>query len=155
MEIVSAHGLVQLCDIVRAYLVAQSARARMDEQNNSILRKSILRSSLLVENFVHVFHFEEMITRAKRAQLRLSALLGARADRGWVGTRDAASLFSVIKIGFRAHVVLDRPSRPLLENMVEIAIRNVEMAGAAGAGGYVPKELMYQVPQLRFDVLAS
>ena len=154
MKIISPHGFVQLCDIVGAYLMTQSARAGVDEQNDAVLRQPILRRRLVVENFVHILHFEEMIAGAKCAQLRLSALLRAGADRIWIGPGNATSLFRVIKIGLGAHLVFDRPSRPLLENLIEIAVRNAEWTGAAGARRYVPKELMHQIPQLWLDFLA-
>src|SRR5579883_1697891 len=85
MKIVSAHRQVQLRDVVGADLVPQAARSRMDQENDSVYMKVVLRRGLFVENLVDALNLNKMVAGSESSELRATSLFRAVADGVRVG----------------------------------------------------------------------
>ena len=114
MQIVTAHGFVQLRNVIGTNLMAQTSRTRVNQNNDSIFREVILSRCFFIKNFIDVLHLDKVIARAQCAELRLAALFCAGTDGVSIRAGQAAAFLGVIEVGFRSHVVLDGPSRPFL-----------------------------------------
>src|SRR6516225_2175900 len=118
-----SHGLIQLRYVVRADLMAQSSRSGVDEQHDPVFLQVVLIRRVLIKYFIDKLHFEEMITGTERSKLWTASQLRAFTDGVGICAGNATPFFSVIKVCFRAHVVLDRPFRSSFKNPVQIGRR--------------------------------
>src|SRR5262245_28071352 len=149
MQVVLAHSLIQLRDVISANLVTETARPGVNQNGDAILLEVVPGGSRLIENFINVLNFEKVVARAERSELAFSAELSAFAHHVGIRPGDAAALFGLVKVCFRAHSMVDCPARSLFENAVQIGVGSFEVTGLTGSGRNVAKQLMHQLTELR------
>jgi len=86
----------------------------MDKNRNLIFLQPEYLRDFGVINFFHVPHFQKMIPRAERAELRPASFQGPVADQGRVRTVHAPSVFRPLQVFGPAIPVLNGPGRTLL-----------------------------------------
>src|SRR5262249_33332497 len=131
VQVVFPHRLIHLRNVIAAYLMAQSARSSVNQDDDSVFGQIVLRCSLVIENLVYVLDFDKMISRSDCPELRSSTLLRPWADGVGIRTGDATAFLSVIEVGFRSHVALNCPTWAFLEQFIEIVFGNIQSTGLA------------------------
>ena len=153
MQAVSSHRLVQLSNEVRANLMTQAARTRVDQHHDALLGEIVLGCGFFMEDLIHILHFQKMIARPEGCKLRFPTLFGARADGMRISPGNAAAFFCMIEIGLGSHVVFKGPLGTLFEDTIEVIVGNIQPAGLADSGWNVAKQLMHQIAKLGPDFL--
>src|SRR5262249_11372019 len=137
---------------VVAHLVAEAARAAVDHHADHVLFQPQHRRGFLVEDLIDDLHFEEVVARAERAALLGAAGQGEVADVVGHGTVEAALGLGVLDIAARRQAAADQVARALGHELPQLLLVELVAARAAGAGGDVAEEIIYQRADLRFDL---
>ncbi|MDQ3769837.1 MAG: hypothetical protein M3370_10260 [Actinomycetota bacterium] len=142
LDAVGGQRGVHALDEVGADLVAQSARARMDQHGDLVgvqVEAGLVQAS-------HVLDLDEVVARPHGPQLRRPALTRAVRDALRVGAIDASLGLGVLEVVLRADpVLLDQRTGTLHEHPLELGGGEVERATLTGAGGHAPGDLVHEL----------
>ena len=120
LDVVAAHGLAHLLEVVGADLVAEAARAGVDEHDDLPFNQAHSFSRFGMEDALDVLDFQEVVAGAERGQLRGAALLGAlRAGVGTSAGHDAFLFGKDEVFAATGAALLHHPTRAAREHGVE------------------------------------
>src|SRR3990172_4243733 len=143
LDRVPLHGLAHPLEIIRADLVAEAARAAVDEDDDLVGAQAEGGGDFRVENLFNVLHFEEVVPGAEGAELRSAALPGALGNGVGVGAAHRAFLFRALEVVAGAEAALvDHPAGAAGEDVVDFLERAAHRPFGAGAAGDVAEELV-------------
>ena len=125
------HHALKVAHIVCANLVAQPARAAVDEQRNLAVAQPEGLGRVIIENLGDVPHLQEVVARTKRAQLRAPALARLLADQPCLGPRQTAACLAVQQVFRRRQVLVQTPGRAAAKHFIHLV--RVEGKGSAPA----------------------
>src|SRR3954453_2254823 len=140
-DAVTRERAVHRAHVIGAHLVAEPARARVDEHRHLALAQAEARGRVAVDQLLDARDLDEVVARADGPELAGAALAGARGDLRRVGAVEAAlGLGRRPVVGRADAAVLDEPARALLEHRVELAAAQRERAALAGAGRHAARD---------------
>jgi hypothetical protein len=94
--------------VIAADLMAEAARARVDEYTDLALRQSECARRGPVEDCVDILDFQEMVPCTEAAQLSASAQQRAFADRVRISTPKQTLIFAADKVSDVSMATFDR-----------------------------------------------
>ena len=132
---------VHRAHVVGAHLVAEPARARVDQDRDLALAQAELLRGRAVDQLLDALDLDEVVARADRAELAGAPLARPRRDVPGVGALEAALGLGRADVVVAADpALLDEPPRPLLEHRVELGAAQRERPALARAGGHAPRD---------------
>ncbi len=153
LDRVPCHGLVHHRQIVIADLIAESARARVDNHRHRLRLEPHDACGLLVIDLRDVPKFQEVITGAERADLRSAALHRALGYVVRVGAADAAAFLDVVEIGRAAVTLRDGPFGTAGGHPPQLICRDCERARRPHARRHASEEMIHKLLHVLGHVL--
>ena len=152
LEAVAFGGVLEGRQVVVANLVAEAARARMDQDGDLALAQTHHLGCNRVEHAVDDLDFEEVVARAERAALVEAASDCPIADAARVSAIQAAAGLGdeQVMVGTKSQV--DDVRRPFGHETGELGLVELILPALTDAGGNVTKELLDQRPDPILDV---
>src|ERR1019366_1288545 len=149
---VTGHRATDKFEIVIAGLVAQAARARMDQDRHLTEFESQRIGKLRVIDLVDAADFEKVIARTEGAQLLRTALVSALANAVGVGVREHSAFFGMFEVALGSVSVAQRPLRTFAGHLLELLNRESRYrAPGADSGRNFGEKRVGQLIYLRFD----
>ena len=115
--------------------MAKAARAGVDHHGHLPWPHSESTRLVVVEDFVHHLHFEEVVARSQRPELAPPAIDCLRRDSRRIGSGDPPLRLEPIDIFSMPPAALHGPRGPALHHASEIARGERDRARGAHAGG--------------------
>ena len=115
-------------------LVAQSARAAVDGDDDVVLRQAEDLGNFRIEDFRDRLHLEIVVARAERAHLAALAFLGALGDAVGPGVRHLPLFLDAFEVACVAPAAFDRPVGAAGEHGIHLDGIERDRAFAADAG---------------------
>src|ERR1019366_7688893 len=152
VDSVTGHRATDKFEIVIAGLVAQAARARMDQNRDLTEFESQRIGKLRVIDLVDPADFEKVIARTERAQLLRTALVSALAYAVRVGAREHPAFLGMFEVALGSVSVAQRPLRTFADHLLELLTRQPRYrAPGADSGRNFGEKRVGQLIYLRFD----
>jgi hypothetical protein len=139
LDPVTAHGGVHAPDVVGADLVAEPARAGVDQHRHLALPEAVHLRRGLVEDVFDALQLDEVVSRAHRAELAGAALARPLGDGRRVGARQAPAGLGALDVAFAREC-----SRAVAEDSVEIGAAVPSLIPLAGACGHGAGDLVHE-----------
>src|SRR5205823_9429549 len=130
LDAVALHLLARRLEVVLADLVAESARAAVDEDDDlagAVQAEGV--GDVPVVDRLDLLDFEEVVARAERADLVGAALARPLADLPGIGARHRAALLDRLEVLRPAEAAVDRPGGAARQQPLHLAL--LEPDGAA------------------------
>ena len=154
-DVVTAHLLLEAIDIICTDLMAEAARAAMDLHAYLAGEEAERFGGLGVEHLVDDVDLAEVVAGPQGADLVAPALLGARRALGGVGASHAAALFGAFQVRLAREAAAQRPARPLLQHLIQLARAQADEASLPDAAGDVALHGRCQILQLGGDLFIA
>src|ERR1019366_9167292 len=152
VDSVTGHRATDKFEIVIAGLVAQAARARMDQNRDLTEFESQRIGKLRVIDLVDAADFEKVIARTEGTQLLRTALVSALAYAVGVGAREHPAFFGMFEVALGSVSVAQRPLRTFAGHLLELLNRQPRYrAPGADSGRNFGEKRVGQLIYLRFD----
>ena len=153
---VAAYGRVHGPDVVGADLVAQAARAGVDQHGDLAQGEAEPAGHRLVVDDVDDLDLHEVVSSAERAELVLSADLGAVRHLARLRPGQRPARLDVLEVlGVPDAVLAQEVRATLVQDVVELVAREGQAALAAVAGGNAAADLVDHRLQRRGELLAA
>ena len=149
---VARHGPVHRREVVGADLVAEPARPAVDEDRHLATAQPERAGRPGVVDLVHRLDLQEVVARAKRAELVGAAVAGPRRDGGRVGAGERAALLGPLEVFGPAVAAGHRPGGALAEDGVELGAGEPPARARPDPGWHRGEERVGQARQVRSDV---
>ncbi len=135
--------------------MAKPTRTAVDLYGDLVVKQPELAGRMVVINLRNPINFDEVVSRAKSAELILPALFGSLRDEACIRTRNRSAFLRMCKV-FGARIsFLSRPARSLLQHIMQFRIAETRVTARAHATRTVGVERRCQVLEEWLDLLCA
>ena len=152
-DCIALHALIHVAQVIGADLVAEPARARVDEHHDFVLVKPQPFGDPGVEDPLDVLDFEEVIAGAEGSRLRQPPGLCTVAHGRRVGALEAPVFLHRLEVLHIPVAVRHHPGGAFGEHFVELLVREPDVALAACTRWDVAEQLVDEFTRFGADFL--
>lgn len=150
-DVVALHHTLKIAHVVRAHLVAQAARAAVDQHHHLVVAQPIGVGHVVVVDLDHAVHLQKMVARPQCAQLAAPTLARLAADHPGLGTFQAAVGFGVQQVLRGGEVLVETPAGAPTQYIVHLTIVERERAASPHSAGTVLVERCRQLVEIGLE----